>query len=325
MAGFDAVHVRFNGRRPRSPRSARRDAHDVCGDATAAAADSAGKPARLRSQRRSDSPGPIFRRSRNRVPGFSVGMERRARFRRNAEADHYPAQHGDQCNIKSAGRRPEDARLGFGALVEHAEEFGHLIKAEIERWAPVIRKLGLKTTERHHPEPGTSATRTCNRTPQEDEYGRYKKAVPAYSGGLDTSVILRWLQTPTTAKSSRSLRISAREVGAGRRSDRRRCRANLHRRSARVVRDSSIRCCANGLRRRVLLGTSIARPDRETADRHRARRGADAVPRCHGQVTTVRFELGITARTQHQDRCAVARMGSDLAREASTTPERNGI
>jgi argininosuccinate synthase len=131
------------------------------------------------------------------------------------------------------------------------------------------------------------------------------KVVLAYSGGLDTSIILKWLQTEYRARSSPSPPISARARRSSRRGQgraaRRQAREHLHRGSARGVRPR-LRL-PDVPRQHGLRGPVSARhldraaADRQAPDRDRAQVGADAV--CHGATgkgnDQVRFELGYYA------------------------------
>ncbi len=155
-----------------------------------------------------------------------------------------------------------------------------------------------------------------------------KKVVLAYSGGLDTSVILRWLQETYRCE---VVTFTA-DLGQGEELEPARKKAelmgvkrDLHRRSARGVRRaiSSSRCSAptRSTRAQYLLGTSIARPLIAKRQIEIARQvGADAV--AHGATgkgnDQVRFELAYYAlEARHQGHRAVARMGPDLAHPAA--------
>ena len=136
--------------------------------------------------------------------------------------------------------------------------------------------------------------------------GKVKKVVLAYSGGLDTSIILKWLQETYGPRWSPSPPTSARARSWSRRATRPRCSASSRRTSSsRTCARSSCattcsRCSAptplyEGV---YLLGTSIARPLIAKKQIEIAREtGADAV--AHGATgkgnDQVRFELGYYA------------------------------
>ena len=136
---------------------------------------------------------------------------------------------------------------------------------------------------------------------------KIKRVVLAFSGGLDTSVILKWLQqtygcevVTFTADLGQGEEL---EPGAAQgRADGRQARAYLHRRSARGIRRATYvfpMMRANALYEGLyLLGTSIARPLIAKRQIEIAREvGADAVS--HGATgkgnDQVRFELGYYA------------------------------
>ena len=169
-----------------------------------------------------------------------------------------------------------------------------------------------------------------------------KKVVLAYSGGLDTSIILKWLQTTYGCE---VVTFTA-DLGQGEELEPARKKAlllgikpeNIFVEDLReeFVRDYVFPMFrANALYEgQYLLGTSIARPliakkQIEIAEKV----GADAV--AHGATgkgnDQVRFELDLlrAQARRHRDR-AVARMGSDLAhqadrvRRAAPDPDRQG-
>ncbi len=169
-----------------------------------------------------------------------------------------------------------------------------------------------------------------------------KKVVLAYSGGLDTSIILKWLQQTYGAE---VVTFTA-DLGQGGEIEPAREKAlmlgikpaNIYIEDLReeFVRDYVFPMFrANALYEGVyLLGTSIARPliAKKQIDIARAT-GADAV--CHGATgkgnDQVRFELSLLcARAGHQDHRAVARLGvqeprgSDRLRRGEPDPHRQG-
>ena len=153
-----------------------------------------------------------------------------------------------------------------------------------------------------------------------------KKIVLAYSGGLDTSVILKWLQDTYNCE---VVTFTA-DIGQGEELEPARAKATamgVKQIYIDDLREEFVRDFVFPMFRantvyegEYLLGTSIARPliakrlieiARET--------GADAIS--HGATgkgnDQVRFELGdLRAGTGHQGHRAVARMGPALAREA---------
>ena len=160
------------------------------------------------------------------------------------------------------------------------------------------------------------------------------KVVLAYSGGLDTSIILKWLQTEYGGE---VVTFTA-DLGQGEelepaRAQGRDCSASSPRTSSSTTcarsssATSSSRCSAptRVYEGHYLLGTSIARPLIAKRQIEIARQiGADAV--AHGATgkgnDQVRFELGYYAlRARHHGHRAVARMGlRPAARRCSTTP-----
>jgi len=132
-----------------------------------------------------------------------------------------------------------------------------------------------------------------------------KKVVLAYSGGLDTSVILKWLQTPINVKSSPSLPTLGRARNSSRHVPR---RCNSHQAEQIYIddlREEFVRDFVFPMFRantvyegEYLLGTSIARPliAKRLIEIVNAT-GADAI--CHGATgkgnDQVRFELGAYA------------------------------
>ena len=169
------------------------------------------------------------------------------------------------------------------------------------------------------------------RVPKEQAHGRQgakakvKKVVLAYSGGLDTSIILKWLQETYGAE---VVTFTA-DLGQGEELEPAREKAvmlgikksNIFIEDLReeFVRDYVFPMFrANALYEGVyLLGTSIARPLIAKKQIEIARKtGADAV--CHGATgkgnDQVRFELTLLrARARHQDHRAVARVGASRA------------
>ena len=154
-----------------------------------------------------------------------------------------------------------------------------------------------------------------------------KKVVLAYSGGLDTSVILRWLQetyrcpvVTFTADLGQGeelepARKKAETAGGG---------GDLRRRSARGIRPRFR--LSDVPRQRALRGRLSARHldrpavDRQAADRDRAAgRGRRGRPRRHrqGQRSGALRTGLLRARPRHQDHRPVARMGPHLAHPAS--------
>ena len=172
--------------------------------------------------------------------------------------------------------------------------------------------------------------------------GDIKKVVLAYSGGLDTSIILKWLQTTYgcevvtfTADLGQGEELApAREKALPARHQ---AGEHLHRRSARGVRprlrvpDVPGQCA---VRRHVSARhLDRAAADRQEADRDRHKVGADAV--CHGATgkgnDQVRFELTYYALDPvDQDHRAVARMDlqgprrSAVVRARAPDPDRQG-
>lgn len=130
---------------------------------------------------------------------------------------------------------------------------------------------------------------------------KIKKVVLAYSGGLDTSVILKWLEDTYGCE---VVTFTA-DIGQGEELEPARAKAKLlgikgeylHRRLKRSLSETLYFLCLGQMQytKKYLLGTSIARPliakrQMEIA----ALTGADAV--CHGATgkgnDQVRFELG---------------------------------
>ena len=149
MAGIDAVHVPFNGSPPAVlVDRAGRDADDLRGDAAAAAADPGGQAARDRGDDGEALPAaarPADDRRDRLSDGFvALAWNGVRRPRRHAEGHHREAQRRDQRDPEDAGRRAEDEGAGFDLVGGTPEEFGALIKGEVDRWAPVIKKVGVK-------------------------------------------------------------------------------------------------------------------------------------------------------------------------------------
>ena len=133
-----------------------------------------------------------------------------------------------------------------------------------------------------------------------------KKVVLAYSGGLDTSVILKWLQEPTNAKWSPSPPTSARAKNWSRRATRR-CKFGIKPENIFIddLREEFVRDFVFPMFRantvyegEYLLGTSIARPlIAKRLIEIASKTGADAIS--HGATgkgnDQVRFELGAYA------------------------------
>ena len=158
--------------------------------------------------------------------------------------------------------------------------------------------------------------------------GDIKKVVLAYSGGLDTSVILKWLQT---AYGCEVVTFTAdlgqgEELGPGAqegRDVRRQAREHPHRRRARGVRER-LRL-PDVPRQRALRGRVPARHlDRPAADRQapdrdrprgRRRRGVSRRHRQGQRPGALRAQL-LCAEARHQGDRAVARMGAHLAHQA---------
>jgi argininosuccinate synthase len=155
-----------------------------------------------------------------------------------------------------------------------------------------------------------------------------KKAVLAYSGGLDTSVILKWLQDTYQCE---VVTFTA-DLGQGEELDAARPKAlqfgiapeNIYIDDLReeFVRDFVFPMFrANTVYEgEYLLGTSIARPLIAKRMIEIANlTGADAV--AHGATgkgnDQVRFELGAYALARHQDHRPVAGVGSAVTREAA--------
>ena len=154
-----------------------------------------------------------------------------------------------------------------------------------------------------------------------------KKVVLAYSGGLDTSVILRWLQTTYRCE---VVTFTA-DLGQGEELGPARQKAEMFGVKEIFVddlRETFVRDFvfpmfrANALYEgQYLLGTSIARPliaQRQIEIAEQV--GADAV--AHGATgkgnDQVRFELSLLrAEARHQDHRTVARMGPDQPHEAA--------
>ena len=151
-----------------------------------------------------------------------------------------------------------------------------------------------------------------------------KRVVLAYSGGLDTSIILKWLQTTYGCE---VVTFTA-DLGQGDELEpaRRKAellgvkpRAHLHRGPARGIRPR-LRL-PDVPRQRAIRGPVPARHlDRPAADRQAAgrdrppSRGRRDRPRRdrQGQRPGALRALGLCARTRHQDHRAVARMGFPL-------------
>ena len=150
-----------------------------------------------------------------------------------------------------------------------------------------------------------------------------KKVVLAYSGGLDTSVILRWLQETYRCE----IVTFTADLGQGEELEPARKKAEMM--GVREIfiddlREEFVRDFvfpmfrANALYEgQYLLGTSIARPliakrqiEIARADRRRCRRARR--DRQGQRSGALRTEL-LRARAGHQNHRAVARMGSDLA------------
>ena len=165
-------------------------------------------------------------------------------------------------------------------------------------------------------------------TPRSEAAKPVKKVVLAYSGGLDTSIILKWLQTTYGCE---VVTFTA-DLGQGEELEPARKKAELlgirpENIFIEDLREEFVRDYvfpmfrANAVYEGVyLLGTSIARPliakkQIEIAERV----GADAV--CHGATgkgnDQVRFELGYYALEARRDRDrALARMGPEEPRAA---------
>ena len=156
-----------------------------------------------------------------------------------------------------------------------------------------------------------------------------KKVVLAYSGGLDTSIILKWLQQTYGAE---VVTFTA-DLGQGEELEPARqkaLRAGIKPENIFIedLREEFVRDFVYPMFRantvyegQYLLGTSIARPliaKKQIEIAHKV--GADAV--CHGATgkgnDQVRFELGLLrARPQHQDHRALARMDLQRSRGAA--------
>ena len=164
--------------------------------------------------------------------------------------------------------------------------------------------------------------------------GKVKKVVLAYSGGLDTSIILKWLQNDLRRR-GRHLHGRPRPgrgagAGAAQGRDARHQEENIFIEDVReeFVRDFVFPMFrANAVYEGVyLLGTSIARPaDRQAADRDRAAdRRRRRLPRRHRQGQRpgpLRARL-LRARARHQDHRAVARMGLQESRPTCSNSPR---
>ena len=172
--------------------------------------------------------------------------------------------------------------------------------------------------------------------------GDIKKVVLAYSGGLDTSVILKWLQTTYGCE---VVTFTA-DLGQGEELGPARKKAEMLGIKPENIFIDDVReefvkdfvfpmFRANALYEgQYLLGTSIARPLIAKRQIEIAREvGADAV--CHGATgkgnDQVRFELTYYAlQARHQGDRAVARMGAHLAHQAARVrreapdPDRQG-
>ena len=193
----------------------------------------------------------------------------------------------------------------------------------------------LRHRRRSRPLPSHDAARPERRTDMNPSI-KPKKVVLAYSGGLDTSIILKWLQTEYgaevvtfTADLGQGEEVEpARQQGAS-------CSASSPRTSSSTICARS--SCATIVfpmfrantvyEGQYLLGTSIARPLIAKRQIEIARAvGADAV--CHGATgkgnDQVRFELGYYALEPdiRGDR-AVARMGLRQPRAADRTSPRS--
>ena len=165
--------------------------------------------------------------------------------------------------------------------------------------------------------------------------GDVKKVVLAYSGGLDTSIILKWLQDDLRLRGrdlhrrprpGRGARAGAQEGAAARHQAENIFIEDLREEFVRDYVFPMFR--ANALYEgQYLLGTSIARPliakkQIEIAEKT----GADAV--AHGATgkgnDQVRFELALLcAQARHQGHRAVARVGPHVARRSCSTSPRS--
>ena len=170
-----------------------------------------------------------------------------------------------------------------------------------------------------------------------------KKVVLAYSGGLDTSIILNWLQTDLWLR-GRDLHRRSRP-GRGARAGARQGRAarhqageHLHRGSARGVRPR-LRL-PDVPRQRALRGPLPARhldraaADRQAADRDRARRSAPtrsatapparATTRSASSSATMRSKPDIKVIAPWREWDLTARAAADRVRREAPDPDRQG-
>ncbi len=178
--------------------------------------------------------------------------------------------------------------------------------------------------------------------PNSSSKTKIKRVVLAYSGGLDTSIILKWLQTTYgaevvtfTADLGQGEELDARAQKGG--AARGQAGAYFHRGSARGIRarlrvsDVSGQCALRGpVSARDL---DRAPPDRQTAgrDRARGRRRRDRPRRDRqGQRPGALRTLRLCAGAGHQDHRSLARMEFRVAqrahrfRRAAPDPDRQG-
>ena len=168
-----------------------------------------------------------------------------------------------------------------------------------------------------------------------------KKVVLAYSGGLDTSIILKWLQTTYQCEVVTFTADLGQGESSVRRATRRCSSASSPRTSSWTisVRNSSattsFRCSAPMHSTRACTCGNVHRPPshRQAADRDRpdgrCGRGVARRDRQGQRPGPVRAEL-LRAEPEHHDHRAVARMGPDVAdaadrvRRAEPDPDRQG-
>ena len=223
-----------------------------------------------------------------------------------------------------SGREPPASPEGADGVARAGEHQMTEGQVEFDQHRPAARQrrtggdrihFGRRRPSEHGRE---AATRTGAKS---------KKIVLAYSGGLDTSVILRWLIEKYSARWSRSAPISARAT----RSHRSRARTRkpaapasvVHRRPARGVR-ARLRL-PDAARQRGLRGGLPARhldraaADRQAADRDRAprrRRRRRARRHRQGQRSGALRAHLLRARARHPRDRAVAHLGPRLAYHA---------
>ena len=151
--------------------------------------------------------------------------------------------------------------------------------------------------------------------------GDVKKVVLAYSGGLDTSVILKWLEETYGCE----IVTFTADLGQGEELEPARAKAEMFGVKEIYIedlREEFVRDYvfpmfrANAVYEGRLSAGHVHRPpaDRQAPDRDRPETGADACPMAPPARATIRCgsSSAITRSTRHQGDCALARMGSDV-------------